>query len=143
MKKLLHNKKLLLLLIADLLLIPALFACRELSKVMLSQESTCVMVLYGGQCITCGGTHFVKTLLSGQMIEAFHHNSFLFILTVIFAVSYILLHLFWLAKWEFVGKVLKTVYSIPGLIVVMVWMLGFFFVRNIPVFIKIANILFQ
>lgn len=142
MKKLLEHKKILLL-AADLLLIPALLFFRWYSGYMLSTDSVCSWTLLGGKCVTCGGTHFVNALLHGRVAEAFSHNSFLFLLTIFVLVSYILLHLSWLWEVPFAKKCLSRVYSTPGLIVGLSIMLVFFFCRNIPAFVRVYEILTQ
>lgn len=142
MKKLLKHKKILLP-IADLLLIPALLFFRWLSGDMLSRASVCSWTLLGGKCVTCGGTHFVYALLHGRVAEAFSHNPFLFLLTIFFLVSYLLLHLSWLWEVPFAKKCLARFYSIPALIAGLSIMLVFFFVRNGPVFVRIYEILTQ
>lgn len=132
-----------LLLIGDIALIPGLLLCRLLTALMLSQETECLWLKFGGKCITCGGTHFVHCLVRGELQAAFWHNQFLFVLTVCLLLSYILLHLHWLGNVPFAGKVLRRVYSIPGLIVACAAMLGFFFARNIAVFQRVFQLLTQ
>ena len=130
------------LLAADVLLIPGLVLCKYLSDYMLSFTTECQWTRLGGKCVTCGGTHFVNALLSGQVADAFHHNAFLFVLTIVLALSFVLLNLHWLFDIQFAKTVLKKVYTIPVLIIALGIMLVFFFVRNIPVFVRIAEILF-
>lgn len=142
MKRLLKYKKILLP-VADLLLIPALVFFRWYSGYMLTTSSVCSWTLVGGKCVTCGGTHFVNALLHGRIAEAISHNPFLFLLTLFFLASYILLHLSWLWEVPFAKKCLSRVYSIPGLIAGLSIMLVFFFVRNIPAFVRIYQALTQ
>ena len=130
------------LLLADALILPGLLFCRWLANFLLTEtDTTCLWLRLGGRCITCGGTHFVRSLLNFRIGEAFAYNEFLFVLTVLFLVSYILLHLMVFWKVKFAKVILKKVYSIPGLIVGVVFALGFFLVRNIPVFLRIAQLL--
>lgn len=141
MKKI-GSKKFFLLLF-DVLLIPGLFFCEKLSDIMLSQYSVCTWVRLGGQCITCGGTHFVNTLLNGKIAEAFSHNQFLFLILVLLLVSWILLHLDWLFGISWAKKVLSWIFSIPTLIILLEIMMIFFLIRNIPVLIRITELLGQ
>ena len=141
MKKLLSYKKPLLV-AADILLIPSVFFFRWLSGRMLARVTVCSWAVFGGKCVTCGGTHFVNSLLSGRIAEAFAHNQFLFLLGIDLAVSYLLLNLHWLAGWPVAQKILKKMYNIPMLIVGCAVLLLFFFLRNIPVFCKILEYLF-
>ena len=139
MKKIL-NKKFFLLLF-DVLLIPGLFFCERLSDYMLSQYSVCLWVRLGGKCLTCGGTHFVNTLLNGKIAEAFAHNQFLFALLIVMIVVWILLHLHWLGHIEWAKKLLSKIFSIPALLILIFFIMVFFFVRNIPVFLRVAELL--
>lgn len=139
MKKLSAKQKLLL---ADVSLIPGLLLCRWLADLLLTKtNSVCSWTQLGGKCITCGGTHFVQSLLHFRIGEAFAHNEFLFVLSAFLLLSYVLLHLCVLWKVKFAEAVLKKVYSIPGLILGLALMLGFFLVRNIPVFLKMLEII--
>lgn len=137
MKKLPLLKK--LLLTADLLLIPALFLCKVLTDVMLSHVSICPWNLFGGKCVTCGGTHFVNTLLSGNIVAAYYHNQFLFVMSVLLGISYVLLHLYLLGNVRWARWILVKVYSIPGLILTSLYMMAFLVARNIEPFTRIAE----
>lgn len=130
------------ILAADALAIPGLIFCEWLSDRMLATSSTCAWTLFGGKCITCGGTHFVNTILNFKFAEAFHHNEFLFVLSIVLAVSFVLLNLYWLFDLQFAKKVLKKIYNIPVLIVTVSVMLAFLLIRNIPAFIRIAELAF-
>ncbi|MBR6514088.1 MAG: DUF2752 domain-containing protein [Clostridia bacterium] len=125
-----------IIIIADIVIIPGILLCKWLTDVMLSTDTTCVMVTLGGQCVTCGGTHFVNTFASGKFIEAFDHNQFLFLLTIFFAVTLLFLNLYLLFGLKFAKKVLLFMYNIPSLIIWLSVMLVFFILRNIPVFIR-------
>lgn len=139
MKKILNFKKYILISF-DILLIPLCFFCQWLSTQMLKTDGVCMWTLLGGQCITCGGTHFVNTLLSGKIIEAFHHNELLFIFTVILFISWILLHLCWLGNSAFAKNILLKIYSIPGLIIASGSTLIFLLIRNIPTFVNLTKL---
>lgn len=132
-----------LILIADILIIPALILCEHLTDFMLSRSNPCPWTLFGGKCVSCGGTHFVNSLLNGRIAEAFEHNGFLFLITLVLAVSFVLLNLDWLFGLRFPKKVLSGIYSIPTLIGTLALMLIFFFVRNVPVWIRIAELIFS
>lgn len=137
------KKKKYLILIADILFIPALILCEHLTDFMLSRSNPCPWTLLGGKCVSCGGTHFVNSLLNGRIAEAFEHNQFLFLITLVLAVSFVLLNLYWLFNMRFPKAVLSKIYTIPMLIVTLSLMLVFFFIRNIPVFIRIAELIFS
>ena len=128
---------------ADVLVIPGMILCEKLSDLMLSQYSECFMLRLGGKCITCGGTHFVNTLLNFKILEAFRHNEFLFLLSAFLGVCFILWNLDWFFGVGWAKKLLKKFISIPSLIVWCAGMLSFFFLRNIPVFIRVGQIISQ
>lgn len=125
----------------DILIIPLCFFFQWLSTQMLKSNTICMWTIFGGKCITCGGTHFVNTLLSGKIVEAFHHNELLFVAAIILLFTFILLHLSWLWDIKFATKVLLKIYSIPGLIVAAASTLIFLIIRNIPAFIRIVKII--
>ena len=139
MKKILNFKKYFLISF-DILLIPLCFFCQWLSTQMLKTDSVCMWTILGGKCITCGGTHFVNTLLSGKIFEAFHHNELLFIFTVILLLSWILLHLCWFGNSAFAKNILLKIYSIPGLIIAAASTMIFLLIRNIPTFINLVKL---
>ena len=132
-----------LLIAADVLLIPGLIFCEWLSDRMLATTSTCMWTLLGGKCITCGGTHFVNSLLNFRIAEAFHHNEFLFVLTALLLVVFVLLNLSWLFRVKFATAALKKIFTIPSLIIVMAFLLLFLLIRNIPTFYTIIMLLSQ
>lgn len=132
-----------ILIAADILLIPGLIFCEWLSDRMLATTSTCMWTLLGGKCITCGGTHFVNSLLNFRIVEAFNHNEFLFILTALLLIAFVLLNLSWLFRVKFATVAVKRIFSIPCLIIVMALLLLFLFIRNIPTFCTIITLLSQ
>lgn len=115
---------------ADLLVVPAMLLCRWLTTQMLATEKVCIWVRLGGQCITCGGTHFVNDLTSLRIMDAFWDNQFLFVLAVYFAVTWVLLNLHLLFRITFAKKMLMRMYSIPAVIAWCVAMFVFIFWRN-------------
>ena len=131
-----------ILFIADLLIIPCVFLFRWMSGAMLTGiESECMWTYFGGQCVTCGGTHFVNELLKGHVVEAFNYNHFLFFCLILFVIVYILLHLYWWFKLRLAKKVLRIIFSIPFLIIFLSIMIIFLIIRNIPAVINIGNLL--
>jgi hypothetical protein len=130
-----------LLIAADILLIPGLIFCEWLSDRMLATTSTCMWTLLGGKCITCGGTHFVNSLLNFRIAEAFRHNEFLFVLTALLLVVFVLLNLSWLFRVKFATAALKKIFTIPSLIIVMAFLLLFLLIRNIPTFYAIITLI--
>lgn len=131
MKAFLKKYKWPLLLTADVLVVVGCIVGRWLSGRMLESDTVCLFLLLGGKCITCGGTHFVQSLLSGQFIEAFHHNEFLFVSTAYLALSLVLLHpwLLFGARWAKI--VLRWMYNLPTLILFLAGMTVFGIVRNL------------
>lgn len=128
-----------ILMVSDVLLLPSLFFVRWLSGVMLTHPRPCIWSKFGGQCVTCGGTHFVHALLHGEFTEAFFHNPFLFAGTIFLIVSFIILHFYVFGKKQFAKRVLSALYSIPSLIVFCVGMMLFLLWRNWPVVLNICQ----
>ena len=137
------NKRKYWLLAADLAILPGLLLCKLLSGFMLSYTTQCPWMALGGQCVTCGGTHFVNALSGGQIGAAFQYNPFLFLVTVFLALSLILLNLHWVFEVKYAKTVLTKLYSFPTLIVGLGLMLLFLVLRNIPVFIHVGQIIFS
>jgi len=133
----------LVLIAGDILLIIGGFLCRWLSGRMLESDTVCLFLLLGGKCITCGGTHFVRSLLTGQIVEAFHHNEFLFITTAYLALSLLLAHPAVLLKAKWAQKLLRWMYSIPSLILFLTGMTVFAVVRNLPLIVRVTEMLLQ
>lgn len=134
----------LLIIAADLLLIPGMFFCHWLSDRMLAVPSVCEWMVLGGKCITCGGTHFVNSITVLRIGEAFHHNEYLFLLTVYFGIAFILLNLWQLCGLQFPKKVLRHMFGIPAVVILAVLLLIFLFARNTTMFSNIIQfILFR
>lgn len=134
-----YYKKIIILSIDVLCLIIAL-CCKPLSDLMLSNDSACLWTTLGGQCLTCGGTHFVNDLFSFRIADAFMDNQLLFIMAAYFGITLIVVNLLWLFDLSFARKILKWMYNIPVLIVFSVGTIAFLLWRNIPAFIKIIEI---
>lgn len=130
-KSLLKNPWFWILLSVDLMVILGCIVCRWLSGKMLETETTCAWLLIGGKCFTCGGTHFVYSLLRGHLIEAFRHNEFLFLSTAWLGTSLVLLHPFLLFRARWAKRLLKLQYNIPTLILFFVSMPVFMILRNL------------
>ena len=129
-----------LLLVTDVLLIPAAVFCHWLSGWMLLSDNPCIWTLLGGQCLTCGGTRFVHSLLSGQIGAAWHYNEFLFVSVIVALIVWVLIHVHLLTHARWAAKSLRILFSIPTLIVA-VWMtVLFLLVRNWPMFILLWDI---
>lgn len=126
------------LLATDILFIPGLFFLKWLSGVMLSNPRPCPWTLFGGQCVTCGGTRFVHSLLSGRFLDAFCYNQFLFIVGILLLFVFIVLHVHIFRESKATKQILATLFSIPSLIVVCIGMLAFLILRNLPMFLEIA-----
>jgi len=134
-----HYKKIIILSIDVLCLIIAL-CCKPLSDLMLSNDSACIWTTLGGQCLTCGGTHFVNDLFSLRIADAFMDNQLLFIATIYFAITLIVVNLLWLFDLSFALKILKWMYNIPVLIVFSVGTIAFLLWRNLPELIRVIEI---
>ena len=128
-----------LLLITDILFIPGTFFFWWLSGVLLAKPRPCLWNKFGGQCITCGGTHFVRALLQGDFIAAFHYNPFLFVCAIVLILSFILLHFTILGKSRKAQKLLSVLFSIPSLILGCVLMMLFLLARNGSVIVYIGS----
>ena len=142
MKKILLNKCFWLVLF-DIGIIPVCIFCRWLSDQMLSVESVCLWTIYGGKCLTCGGTHFVNSLLKGHIIDAFHHNQLLFGALIVFLIILVLLHLSWIFKVRFAKKVLSLPFFLSLIVLGGVSTVLFFLIRNIPMFVYFINLGFS
>lgn len=134
-----YNKKIIML-SSDLLIVPGILLCRWLSSTMLSTETVCVWLRLGGKCITCGGTHFVNSLCSGDIIGAFGYNPFLLALTIYAVITLVFLNLHFLFDLPFAKKVLRGMYSIPAVVLILWVMMLFLFLRNIPLWIRIIHL---
>ena len=141
MKKFFNKKY--FLIAGDVLLLPAMIFCEWLSDYMLSKPGECLWVILGGKCVTCGGTHFVNSILNGRIIEAFNYNQLLFVITIMAIIVWVLLHLDWFLSIGWAKKALKKVFSIPSLVFWSVAILVFFFARNMNLFIRVAQIIFK
>ena len=131
MKTFLNKYKWPILIGADVLLVMGCILGRWLSGRMLESDTVCLFLLLGGKCLTCGGTHFVQSLLHGQLLDAWHHNEFLFINTAYVALSLVPLHLWvlWGIRWA--KKLLRWMYSIPTLILFVGGMFLVLILRNL------------
>lgn len=135
MKAWICKHKKLLLLACHFLAAPAALFFRYLSGEMLKTHTVCSWLLLGAKCPTCGGTHFVNALFSGDILGALQHNAFLFLLTVFFGVSLIFLDLAVFFRVAFAEKALKKMYSIPSLIVFCTLLVLFTILRNLHIFL--------
>ncbi len=136
-----HRKRIVIL-ACDALCVLAALICGPLSQALLQHtDQVCIWNAMGGQCLTCGGTHFVNDLLSFRIGAAFMDNQLLFVMTLYLLVSLIFLNLYLLFDLAFAKRVLKWMYNIPVLIVFCSFMLVFFIVRNVPMFLNFAQIL--
>ena len=142
MKKI-FKSKIFWLIFFDITFIPFCLFCKWLSDEMLSHSTVCLWTALGGKCITCGGTHFVNSLLSGNIIDAFHHNQLLFFAAIILVITFIMLHLYWLWNIKLAKKVLSIIYSIPSLIITVCAIVLFLILRNIPIFMFFFKIIDQ
>ena len=137
-----HYKKIIAFSADALTLIGAIVG-RFLSAYLLTDpnpDSVCYWWRIGGKCITCGGTHFVREFFSGHFAEAFGHNQLLFICAIYFLISLVFLNLFLLWDVKFAKSALLIMYNIPTAVLFVVGVFVFLISRNIPLFIRIAEI---
>ncbi|MBQ7835962.1 MAG: DUF2752 domain-containing protein [Clostridia bacterium] len=108
---------------------------------MLAVDDPCMWTLMGGKCVTCGGTHFVNSLLNGHVIEAFHHNEYLFFLTLYLILTVVLINIAILAERKLPAKILEQMYNVPAVLILCGLLLLFLILRNIPLWIRIAEVI--
>lgn len=135
-----------LIICTDFLILPFLYLCRYLSRFMLDfMPDTCMYAKFGAKCVTCGGTHFVNELSKGNLLEAFNHNQFLFLLMIFFIVAFIFLNIYILFNSKVAKKVLSIMFCLKTLYIIVGVLVVFLFLRNIPfykeLFISIKNLL--
>lgn len=137
-----HYKKIIIIPI-DILVVPALVFFRWLSGQMLLTEKTCPWVLLGGQCISCGGTHFVNDFLSGKFFSAFLDNELLFVIAIYIIIGFVFANLFCLFDFKFAKNALICMFNVFIVGYFALFAFAFLIVRNIPLFIKIAQLLIE
>lgn len=91
--------------------------------------------------MTCGGTHFVNDLLSGRIVDAFHDNEYLFLLTIYLAITMLLLNLYYLFRLTFAKKILSVMYNLTMLIVFLASIFAYLFIRNIPLWTRLIEVI--
>lgn len=123
-----HIKK--ILLTCHIMAIPIALFLRYLSEQMLSINAVCPWRRVGAQCLTCGGTHFVNDLLSGNVLSACKHNAFLFLLTFFFTISLIFVDLDVFFNVSTARKLLRKMYTVRVLIFLCIILIFFLIYRN-------------
>lgn len=137
-----HYKKIILF-SADFFVLVAFIIANPLSSFMLSLDSECRWKRFGFECGTCGGTHFVNDLTNGRIFSAFFDNQYLFILTLFFFISLVLLHFLWLGKSKTAKNILRVMYSIPSLVILVSGFFVFTLLRNLPAIISLFERFFE
>ena len=132
-----------LVILTDVVIIPLLIFFRWLSGQMLQTDSECLLLRFNGQCLSCGGTHFVNDLLSGRIIDAFMDNQFFFICVLYLLITLVLLNLWLIFNLRFAKKILKYMYSIPALISFVLVLILFLILRNVSMLEYFINRAFQ
>lgn len=127
----------------DIALVPCLVFFRWLSEQMLRTESSCLLLQFNGKCLSCGGTHFVRDLLSGRIFEAFMDNHFFFLCTIYFLITLVAVNLWVVFNLKLAAKILKYMYSIPALLIFVAFLFLFLFLRNIPMIVFFAELIFK
>ena len=137
-----HYKRIIVLLL-DAMIVPGALVCKLLTEHMLETEATCAWTVFGGKCLTCGGTHFVRDLsafiLGGDitsgfekhyLLDAFLDNQLLFVMTLFFFVTLVMFNLWFVFGLDLGKKGLKIMYSVPSAIIFGVVVIGFLVWRN-------------
>ncbi len=81
----------------------------------------------------------MKNLLNGNFIEAFRMNQLVFILIVLSVIIFALINFAVLFDLDIAKKALKKIFSIPGLIIFLVLLVGFYVGRNVDNVIAIVK----
>ena len=130
-----------LIIVADLLLLPLPFWFKHLSAQMLASGDVCSWTLIGAECGTCGGTRCVSAFLAGDLWQAFLFNHPIFLAILLAIVTVLLLNLWLLFKLKFAKKALRKIYGLfPFLAFMGFWTL-YTILRNIPFLIKLTMLL--
>lgn len=137
-----HYKKLIIFPL-DFFILAGFIICRPISGLMLSVESECTWKLFGMQCATCGGTHFVNDFTSFRFIDAFFDHPYFFVLTLYVIVSLIFLNLFMIFNKPFAAKVLRYMYNLYFAAAAVLALALFTFVRNLPAIIEIVPLIIE
>ena len=125
------------MLLADATWIPLWIGFYFLSDYLLTNtDSVCDWTRWGGQCLTCGGTHFVKEFLSFHFAEAWEQNELLFFIAIYTLLTLLVVNLLVVFRWRFAKTILKCMYNIPVLILFIAGAIVFFLVRNVPAVFK-------
>ncbi len=135
-----HYKRIIIL-TCDAMIVPMALLCKLITENMLKTDSTCAWTLLGGQCISCGGTHFVNDLASLRIVDAFFDNQLMFFITLFFIATLIMFNLWWVFDLSFGKKALVRMYSVPTVIIFCSALIIFLVWRNwfaIPTFIRFA-----
>ena len=127
----------------DVALVPFLILCRWLSGQMLETESTCLLLQFNGKCLSCGGTHFVRDLLSGRIFDAFMDNHFFFVCTLYLLITLVALNLYLLFNLKFAKKMLRYMYNLPALFAFITFLFLFLILRNIPMIVFFSKLVPQ
>lgn len=125
----------------DMSILPGMLLCGWITDRMLTTDKPCSWNQFGGQCITCGGTHFVNDLCHFRIGAAMQDNLFLFALTVYLLLSVIFFNLWKIFDLRWFKKALQRMYNIPVLIAWLVMMMLFLILRNIPLIMQICQAL--
>lgn len=123
-----HNK--LLLFTADILVIPALFLCKEMTEVMFAVGRPCRWALLGIECATCGGTRCVSALLDGRIAEAYIYNPLVFSAITALFLFFILLNLSVFFKLKSAKRIIGVILHRRTVYFCAAAFLTFFVARN-------------
>ncbi len=127
----------------DILILPAIIFFERLSDYMLAINGQCLFKIVGGECVTCGGTHFVNAILNGKIIEAFNYNQFLFAVAVTAVTVWVLLHLVCFFSINWAKKALKKIFSLKSLLFWSLYVFAFLFLRNLDLLYSLIQNAFK
>lgn len=130
-----------IILVFDVLCIPAAVICRIISGNMLLADAPCAWTTIGIQCFTCGGTHFVNDFLSFRIIDAMEDNFLLFAIAVYLLVTLVTLNLYFVFNLRFARRILKIMYNIPMIIAWVIFACAFFVVRNVDALTRLDEVI--
>ena len=83
----------------------------------------------------------MKNFLNGDFIEAFRMNQLIFVLIILSVMIFALINFAVLFDSGFAKKALKKIFSIPGLIIFLVLLVGFYVGRNVDNAIMLAKMI--
>lgn len=106
--KLSKNKKRIIILSADFILLTATIVAMQIIPNMVGGPVTCIAARLHLPCPGCGGTRCLYNFLTGHFIESFNFNPFIFACIIAAIVIVALFNLSWLFNLKFAEKALQN-----------------------------------